>query len=317
MSSMMNTVTELWRRATKSAPRHHPIFNEFTPFSGIVKAGMSVDFIGSMMASEFFEVPRRDEMYVSAPPPGFNEEYFEWVDILEAVREAGAKFTVVELGAGFGRWACSALLAARQRGITDVHAVLVEAEPMHAQWARQHMATNAIAPSCYTLIEAAIGKEHGTMPFCVVAPPQTGLSGPKSWYGQALFEKKPQKKGSQMGEYYGRPVTDAGGGWGTIDVEVKTLPEILDAISFVDIIDMDVQGAEADVVESSVGLLKKKVRRLHIGTHSKEVERRIRRTLKREGWINAGDFPCQKTVWTTYGSIQFGDGVQSWRNPAL
>ena len=43
--------------------------------------------------------------------PSFNEEYFEWVDVLEAVVARAGMFTMLELGAGWGRWLANAAAA--------------------------------------------------------------------------------------------------------------------------------------------------------------------------------------------------------------
>jgi hypothetical protein len=44
---------------------------------------------------------------------------------------------------------------------------------------------------------------------------------------------------------------------------------------------MDIQGAEGEVVVSSVDLLTERARRFYVETHSAEVERAIRETLDR------------------------------------
>ena len=52
-----------------------------------------------------------------ATPPAFDEEYCEWIDVLEAVQAAYGRFTMIEFGAGYSRWASRTWTAARQRGL--------------------------------------------------------------------------------------------------------------------------------------------------------------------------------------------------------
>ena len=83
----------------------------------------------------------------------------------------------------------------------------------------------------------------------------------------------------------------------------------------VDLIDMDIQGAEAEVVESSLDLLDRRVKRVHIGTHGDEIEARLRAAFARMEWRCLYDFPHGSDTATPFGVVSFGDGVQSWINP--
>lgn len=47
--------------------------------------------------------PSPERRFVTTTLPAFDEEYFEWIDLLEAVTEATGEFTMIELGAGWGR----------------------------------------------------------------------------------------------------------------------------------------------------------------------------------------------------------------------
>jgi hypothetical protein len=58
-----------------------------------------------------------------------------------------------------------------------------------------------------------------------------------------------------------------------------------------------------------------RVRILHIGTHSRAVEARLRRTLDRLGWSNAFSFPCYSESQTPFGAVRFEDGVETWVHP--
>src|SRR5438270_860236 len=94
----------------------------------------------------------------------------EWLGLLSAVEEASDTMVAVELGAGWGPWLVAAHVAARQRGIHDIHLIGVEACKEHADWMRQHFIDNDIEPDRHNLIYGAIGPEDGTAWFPMIDP---------------------------------------------------------------------------------------------------------------------------------------------------
>lgn len=290
----------------------HGIFSQFEPFTGDFPLDRAFDFIGARCKLHFSrEIRSSSELYIKATVPHLSDEYFEWISLLQAAKRASGSFTVVELGAGFGRWSARAVLAAKQCGITDIKAILVEAEPCHAEWCKEHMIDNAI--SNFEVIEAAVGAQKGEMLF-VVREPNKDFA-PSDWYGQAANWTAENYHVATEETYYGHPVIDNGTGWGSIKVPVLPLDEILSATKSVDLIDMDIQGAEAEVVESSMAVLNAKVKAIHIGTHSTEIEGRVRSSFESHGWRRIWDYPLQQRVDTPFGPVSFDDGVQTWENP--
>ena len=232
--------------------------------------------------------------------PLVNEEYFEWIDLLEAVDDARESFTMVELGAGWGRWLVDAWSALRMINKTNLPIKLigVEADLQHFAWLRQHFRSNGLDPDRHRLIEAAVMADDGTIHF---------QSGAADWYGQQAFK------------------TDDGPNWFPADhpdvslrpVPAVSLSTVLDGIPFVDLVDMDIQGSEADVVLASTDLLQARVRRIHIGTHGAAIEDLLRQAFRSIGWICRWDFSLHGRRETPYGAVLFDDGVQSWINPRL
>jgi FkbM family methyltransferase len=294
---------------------HHQIFGSFEKFGGVSNEKFHFDFIGTQIDRTFDNVSFEMGGDHSVALPTINEEYFEWIDILQAAKEAKGSFAVVELGAGYGRWAARACLAARQLGIADINAILVEAEPVHAEWSAQHMRNNGI--ETFKVFQAAIGPAVGNTQFVIEMPDQNGATTPDAWYGQALNWTDASHHKPTGRKYRGFEVHDNGTGWGIIDVSVLPLDQIIAGTEIIDIIDMDIQGAEADVVEASIDLMSERVKRVHIGTHSHEVEDRIRKVMTEAGWHKVWDFSCGATAVTPYGTVAFQDGVQSWQNPTL
>lgn len=249
--------------------------------------------------------------------PGINEEYFEWIDVLESVAAAGERFTMIELGAGFGRWSVNAASAVRLSKKIPFQLVCVEAEPKHFGWIKTHMNDNGIDLREQLLIEAAVNESGEPVWFHV--------GNPSGWYGQCISDTGPgSEPRSLLRRIYDRSRSMVRGdavesnGVGLKKVNAVTLSEILSRVQFpVDLVDMDIQGTEAKVIAASLELLKSRVKRLHISTHSHPIERELREMLSARGWALKQDYPCLQVNSTPYGPVEFGDGVQSWINLEL
>jgi hypothetical protein len=85
----------------------------------------------------------------------------------------------------------------------------------------------------------------------------------------------------------------------------------------VDLIDMDIEGQELPSIASTIKTLDAKVKRLHIGTHGKEIEQELRQLLSAHGWDCLADYSVFSTSETPWGPISFENGVQSWVNTRL
>src|SRR5690349_2905170 len=148
--------------------KHHPVFYSFGRFCGEIPRGHEPDFLGTTARPEF--VARRSTggmLSVETDYPAVNEEYFEWIDLLESVTSAGPEYTMAELGAGFGRWAVRAAFAAIQQQKKSYRLITVEAEPTHAQWLLTHFLDNRLDPAAHTLLHAAITEKPGEIPIYV------------------------------------------------------------------------------------------------------------------------------------------------------
>lgn len=282
---------------------HHRVFGMFHPYKAYdVEPEYDYNFIGVKTKKAFVAGLCRilDRTFLKIdkgsvlPFPDIDEEYPEWIDILESVVAAQKHFTMIELGAGYGRWLANAAAAVRQfHQDMPLHLIAVEAEPTHAQWLKEHMRNNCVDEEEYVLIEAAAAGKNGVVSFT------TGK--PDEWYGQHIMEDTGKE---------------------SADMEVRkiraiSLKTILSDLDSVDIMDMDVQGSEYEVLASAVDEINEKVKKIHIGTHSRAVERSLREMFRGIGWFKVHDFMCFETIKTQWGEIKFGDGVQTWRNLRL
>ncbi|MBA3430334.1 MAG: hypothetical protein H0U16_02480 [Actinobacteria bacterium] len=96
--------------------RHHPVLDPFEPLQVDLGDDWDVNFLGVRTRRMFWiggDQPRQDAGNLPRP----DEEYIEWIDVLEAVSNARDRFTMVELGAGWARWLVNAVAALRHRPV--------------------------------------------------------------------------------------------------------------------------------------------------------------------------------------------------------
>jgi FkbM family methyltransferase len=271
--------------APREKYRHHPVFLHFERWAGIVPAGFDVDFLGSKMPLRFFDSERRQlaDHYEAPLYAPFDEEYFEWIDLLEAVAFAEGSFIMLEVGAGFGRWTVRAATAAAQRRL-PCSLIAVEAEPTRASWIHENLKINSVPAGQCTVIHAAVTARDGTTGFDIPADPAR-------CYGEAIG-------GSTM-------------------VPAVSLSRLLQPLALVDLIDMDIQGAEVEALSPAMDSLAQKVKRVHVETHSATIDEEILRLFRRAGWKPHFLFRYNTADITPWGRINFQGGVQSWLNPRL
>ena len=96
-----------------------------------------------------------------------------------------------------------------------------------------------------------------------------------------------------------------------------SLATVLENLQRVDLIDVDIQGAEADALEPAVEALTSKVKRVYVATHDPHNEERLRTLFGGLRWTSVYDYPAAEESETPWGRILFEDGAQVWVNPGL
>lgn len=272
----------------------HPALAPFAPWRGHAAPGCQVNFLGIQTDVSYVPgTPPTPAGLQQTTHPPLDEEWFEWIDLLECIGSGEGRFVMIELGAGWGRWIANAAVACRRVG-RDYDLVGVEAEPTHFRWMREHLARNGIDPTRVEVVNAAVATRPGHVRFLTGSPgvyyqSVAGIRTTLSWIGRRR-------------------------GW-SHRVPAVTLRGLIDDRDSVDLIDLDIQGAEADVLEASVDALRV-VKRVHIGTHTREVEGRLRRLFTELGWRCVCDYPGESVTMTPLGQVTFQDGVQTWTAPA-
>ncbi len=303
-------------------PTHDAIFENFKPFEGKVPINFIVDFVGCRILETIFPEElsqHRTSEYIRTEWPVFDEEYYEWVDLLEAVTVAKDRFVMLELGAGIGRWAIRGALAARIRGI-DIDKIrlgLVEPEPLHLDFLKQFLSDNGIPEEIVDVYPGAIGEDPGTVLFVVKKHFQSTADHPREWYGQAKVPADWGHVSVAKNAYFGHDLYISANGQGAIEVPQFAASKLIRNYEHIDLVDLDVQGQEFVALYAAIDALSQRAKRLHIGTHGPEIERDLREMLKANRWECLRDYACGQTSETPKGSIYFQDGIQTWINPRL
>lgn len=249
-----------------------------------------------------------------------NEDYLEWIDIVEAVAEAKDRFVMFELGAGFGRWCVNAMIALKFLNPLPYQFVAVEADPSHFKFLNDYFNAFGLNLEDHQLIEAAVDTQKGHAIFNLGDPNQWS-GDPNLWYGQNLQANTELNTQGFIKHAIKRILSKLASPTkikaSTHIVDTITLNSILEDYDKIDLIDLDIQGAEFNVLNASIEMLNKKVKRIHVGTHGKEIEKALEDLFNEHGWENKQLYSCFSTCDTPYGRIYFNDGVQTWINPRL
>ena len=277
------------------SPTHHPLILQVPRSPHVVPGGSVTDQVTRShyrhtFVSGFADayVPPTEPYTIEPSLPAFDDEYFDWVALVESVHEARDRFVFMELGAGYGRWLVRALKLASDWRHIPAFAIAAEAEPEHFAFIQQHMRDNGIDPAAHYLANVAVDGKPGTVQFAVGSA--------SGWYGQSIARHDPEVQTREM------PAV-------TIEMLIEQA-----GVDRIDLLHMDVQRAEAVIIPASREALKRHVHRICVGIHGKAGEK-VRATLAADGWHSEVDYPRKTTCDTPYGAITFGDGVQVWTNP--
>lgn len=314
--------------------RHHPVFEYFEPWTGTQEAGRIHTFLGTTFGRDYFcnnaymtqPIAHAQRFYAcnavhwtigQAIYPAFpviSEEYWEYTDVLQTVvnypNTSTRPYTFVEVGAGYGHWTYEAISAFRQYHKSEnFFGELVEGTPAKLPIIDQHRALNNIPSSKIQVTSLAV---------------------------VADVNEQPSVKFPAHASDYGAHI-----GAGDIIVNTTTLATLLAPYQIVDMLDVDIQGAEVNIFNPFMSVLTQKVKHVHIGTHGaagqqnefgqrvnplgNAVERIIYDLFTGAGWEARVIQPrtsweCKTSehfAYTELGPVCFADGAMSFVNPRL
>ncbi len=294
---------------------HHQIFSRFECWQGEAEAGVTPNFLGVMTREAMLPAwmeQHAEKRFVKTDYPVFDQEYLEWIAVLEAVIAARDSFTMIELGSAWGHWLVNAAVALQRHGDLPVYLVGVEAEPTYFEWMKDHFRHNGFDPDAHNLINAAVSDRDGTAWFQIGVPEADQVR-----FGNAMLTTMGQVARFHLRKLWGR-------GWavGRKNISLQktrsvALNTLLQPLQRVDLLHVDVQGAEAMVLTAAAAQLDDKVQRIFVGTHSVPNEDGLRALFSGLGWAKQFDFPCGGECQTPWGQDRLVDGVQVWINPKL
>lgn len=228
-----------------------------------------------------------------------DENYFEWIDLLESVISAQDSFTFVEVGSGYGRWSARAYKAAKNIGFEnkDITLITIEPEPYKTSMYKEHFSLNQIPDICCHHFQCAVSDYEGDANLYSVRPGKELQSESYEWYGQAIAYS--DWEGAMK-----------------IPVQVQRLSNILQRFTDreINLIDFDIQGEEPKVLPDIQNTLEH-VHKVRIGTNSAKDERFIRKFFSSLGWEKTRDYRGSGWRRTYAGPVRFVDGVLSFVNP--
>jgi FkbM family methyltransferase len=276
---------------------HHPVFEAFQRAKVVASGKHVYDFLGGATDTAFKKgwaqhAPSAGAELMPGYPP-VNEHYFDWIATLESLRAASGVFRMAELGAGWAPWLVRAALGSQQcPAITGVELVAVEADATHFKWVQQHFQENGLSSPNFHIMYGGMAGQRGTIRFPVVHNPA---------------------------EDYGASTRAVTSGREYVEVPAYSMADVLARFDGpVDLVHVDIQGAEYDVLPPAMPLLKSTVRAIMVGTHlSTEHHEGLVQKFREEGWREIMNFPRNGMAKTDFGDVQFGDGFLYYRNPWL
>lgn len=206
----------------------------------------------------------------------------------------GEHVTLFELGAGRADW-CMALAGCVEHGIipnppASYRALAIEAEPTHHRWAKEVIESQSLDVQ---LVYGAVCEETGQRFFRIDSDPLTS-------FGQCIVG------GQHPGE--------------SIEVPSYTVDYLREKYGFpsVNIVHMDVQGAEADCVRGALRGLET-IDHFIIETHNSRVEARLREllSLRFDCLVDLPHSGVLELPGFSRSCIGKGGGIQVWRRKNL
>jgi FkbM family methyltransferase len=311
------------------------MLSRVTPWSGHVADGYATDFLGILRDEKFLWnntgpfTPGGGYVTPELPTLAtFGETYFEIADWFYSALDASDRYVAVSLGAAYGSQLVGAWKTLQAVNPMPAHLVAVEPVPVNCEWTRKHMSDNGINPDEHSIIQAALGPDNEPILFPIGAP-GTGVTsaiGVNSASSRQVYVELFQQ--SDQSERILRNIflfnstgvsQELGAGYiGELKfVSALTLRDVLSPFDRIDLLEVDIQRSELDVIAPCFDTVNRKVRRVHIGTHGRDIHAALRALFANAGWQIVFDYAPDSSHKTTRGVLELGDGILTARNPAV
>jgi hypothetical protein len=313
------------------------IFDGIIPWAGEVPQGYLVDFLGGLTNANFKAMSGIDPsavggaaFHTTLPTIADGEGWFENLNWVVAAREARNRYVMVTLGACYGAQAVGSYCALRAVNPMPYKLVAVEPEPENFEWTARHMRDNGIDPDQQWLLPFAISDRNDPVYFPVGAPGTgaqncfcTNEQSAREFYVEQLLTGGNVKAALRNLIVHNTTglTKDLVAGMNLM-AEIKvmsaiTLKDVLAPFDLIDYVESDIQQSEIVVFPPFIDLLKKKVRRIHIGTHGLDVHQALHQLFEENGWTIVFSYEPNSNFESDLGSFSTNDGVLTVRNPDL
>jgi hypothetical protein len=313
------------------------VFDGIKPWAGNVPKGYSVDFLGILTDANFRLLSGIDPgatggNYVETRLPVIEdgEAWFEAANWVLAARAARGRYVMATLGACWGAQAVGSCRALELLNPMPYKLIAVEPEPDNYEWTRRHMLDNGIDPEAQWLVKTAINARNDPILFPIGSPGSgsqncvaTNEERVRQGYADEIIAAgRADKVLRNLMTTNSTGITKNLVQGENFPAEIKmvsaiTLQDILGPFDTVDYVESDIQQSEIFVFPPYMTLLKRKVRRVHIGTHGREVHSMLLELFDKDGWDIAFNYEPNSTFTSPLGKFSTNDGVLTAVNPDL
>jgi hypothetical protein len=313
------------------------VFDGIKPWSGQLPEGFTVDFVGTLIDLKFRTIfPVAAELtggkfvQTRLPIMSDGEGWFEGVNWVAAARDAHDYFVMITLGACYGGQAVGSYRALQLINPMPSKFVAVEGDPENVDWMKQHMRDNGMDPEAHWLVQAAINGSNNPVLFPVGWPGMgiqncfsTNEDTSRKVYADDIIASGKAEEAIRnilVSNSTGimKDMVPGADYKGEIKiVSAVTLKDLLGPFDVVDYLESDIQQSEILVFPPYMDLLRKRVRRIHIGTHGIDVHKTLHDLFVQKGWNIVFSFEPNGSFTTDIGSFTTNDGVLTVRNPDL
>ncbi|MFN3630077.1 MAG: FkbM family methyltransferase [Casimicrobiaceae bacterium] len=288
------------------------ILKRFVPHAGHaqvpVAPGYFVDYFGVRVPISCFpHIKHLDGQRTDQPPfpdDRMRAGFIEYLALVDSVDAAQASYAMAEVGASYAPFTAIAGRLALRKGLRQVVLCPVEAAANGRRSIQTNLEANALDDPRVTvhILEAAVVDVAKTVYFPDVDC--TRDNGAAAQNNQS--ERDIRGANLPMRAVRGIPLTEV------IDKFPADKP--------VDLMHVDIQGAEKNAFSTAMQVLNQRVKRVFVATHSREIEGVLMALFHSHGWELVAEEPCEFKYRRELDHLEgmtFKDGCQYWVNPRM
>ncbi|MCX8232157.1 MAG: hypothetical protein OTJ45_10090 [Alphaproteobacteria bacterium] len=299
---------------------------KLTPWAGHLAAGRQCNHLGVLSPDEGRD--RRPARYVETrlPRVADGEGFSEWFSTAQAIARAKRSFTMVSLGAHYGKPMVNAVHMLRAVRPMPYRLVAAEGDPNLGPMLTEHFRENGVGSTSLTHINAVVGANNKPVLFPCTETRTGANSALTSVASIDAFVAAINDGGhaervvaSLLRDDDTTRITTTLAGTG-VQAELRlmssvTLGDLLGPLDCVDYLEIDIQAAEYRAVPPFIDLIARRVGWIHLGTHTQVVHDAMAEMFKSNGFRVEIDWNPEATYETPDGSFRTQDGVLAVANP--